>query len=241
MSQMADPKALDYYQAMLKPRIFIGSSKEALDYAEAVHSELARTAECTVWTEGAFWLSEQNLQALVRNARGSDFAVFILSPDDEIELRGQLLRAARDNVIYESGLFSGYLGPQRCFLTVAETMIDMHLPSDLSGITVGTYENARSDENYRSAVAPFCAEVKKCIRKLGLFEGSPQEKLHDLCIKYDCCEWITETRDRVKRKESLSSEIGTAVTDRTITRCSHDSLVIVPSVTSFAMDMMGTV
>jgi hypothetical protein len=41
----------------MKPRLFVGSSGKASNYAEALHDSLTDIAECTVWTEGAFGLS----------------------------------------------------------------------------------------------------------------------------------------------------------------------------------------
>jgi predicted nucleotide-binding protein len=73
---------------MMKPRIFIGSSGEARKYAAAIHASLMRVAECTVWTEGAFGLSEPTLQGLMRHLRNSDFGIFVFAPDDTTEMRG---------------------------------------------------------------------------------------------------------------------------------------------------------
>ena len=42
----------------VKPRIFIGSSREAQKIANAIHSRLQRVAECTVWINGDIWLSQ---------------------------------------------------------------------------------------------------------------------------------------------------------------------------------------
>jgi predicted nucleotide-binding protein len=201
------PDLVEYHQAIVKPKVFIGSSTEASDFAEAVHSQLARAAECTVWTEGAFGLSENTLRSLVRNLRESDFGVFIFSPDDTAQRRGKLLQVPRDNVIYEAGLFSGYLGPERCLMAVPET-VGIDLPTDLRGITVGNYENSRSDNNYRSAVATFCSDVKSRIKDLGFFEGLPQESLRELCATYECCDWISDKAERVTKKKEVSSKIA---------------------------------
>jgi predicted nucleotide-binding protein len=45
----------------MKPKLFIGSSTEGKNVAEAIHAVLQREAECTVWTEGVFQLSESSL------------------------------------------------------------------------------------------------------------------------------------------------------------------------------------
>ena len=46
----------------MKPKVFIGSSKEGEQIANAIHARLQREAECTVWTQGVFRLSVSNLQ-----------------------------------------------------------------------------------------------------------------------------------------------------------------------------------
>lgn len=99
----------------MKPKLFIGSSTEGKPVAEAIHAVLQRDAECRVWTEGVFQLSESNLQNLMRQVRTSEFGIFVFSPDDAVKTRGKLFSVPRDNVVYELGLFSGALGPERCF------------------------------------------------------------------------------------------------------------------------------
>ena len=39
--------------------------------------------------------------------------------------------------------------------------VDLHIPTDLLGVTPGTYEPNRQDGNLRAAVGPFCNELKK--------------------------------------------------------------------------------
>ena len=116
----------------MNPKIFIGSSSEALQFARAIHAELQDVAECTVWKDGAFGLSAQTVESLVKNLRESDFGIFVFSADDIVTIRGDLLKVPRDNVIFEAGLFSGYLGPERCFIVVPQNS-SIHLPSDLLG------------------------------------------------------------------------------------------------------------
>lgn len=65
----------------MKPKIFIGSSREGVHIADAVHANLTYDAECTVWKDGVFQLSQNTLADLVRVLRDSDFGVFVFSPD----------------------------------------------------------------------------------------------------------------------------------------------------------------
>jgi hypothetical protein len=151
----------------MKPRIFIGSSSEGKSLADAIHSELQSEAECTVWTQGVFGLSESNIEALKRQVDTSEFGIFVFSSDDAVTKRGKLFSAPRDNVVYELGLFSGALGWERCFF-VTPAGADIHLPTDLLGMTAGEYEIGRRDDNLQAAVAPFCTKVRNKIRALTL-------------------------------------------------------------------------
>ncbi|WP_270583791.1 hypothetical protein [Bacillus smithii] len=40
--------------AQNKPRVFIGSARESIDYVNAVHEALSYVAEVTPWSDGAF-------------------------------------------------------------------------------------------------------------------------------------------------------------------------------------------
>jgi hypothetical protein len=151
----------------MKPRIFIGSSKEGKSVAEAIHSELQHPAECTVWTQGIFGLSATNIENLMRQVDTSEFEIFVFSADDAVTMRGKLFSAPRDNVVYELGLFSGALGRERCFFVTPEGT-DIHLPTDLLGMTAGWYETGRRDQNFRAAVGPFCSMVRQRIEELTL-------------------------------------------------------------------------
>jgi predicted nucleotide-binding protein len=154
-------------QAKMKPRIFIGSSTEGKPVADAIHSELQREAECTVWTHGIFGLSATNIENLKRQVDTSEFGIFVFSADDAVTMRGKLFSVPRDNVVYELGLFSGALGRERCFFVTPQGT-DIHLPTDLLGMTAGWYETGRRDENLQAAVAPFCTMVCQKIRELTL-------------------------------------------------------------------------
>src|SRR4051812_5621773 len=134
----------------MKPKVFIGSSGEAHEYASAIQAQLDRVAECTPWTARAFELSESTLQSLIAIVRDSDFGIFVFAPDDTTTKRDSLLHSPRDNVIFEAGLFAGYLGPERCFIAIPQ-QARIHLPSDLLGITLGHYEDERSHDDERQA------------------------------------------------------------------------------------------
>ena len=153
----------------MKPKVFIGSSREGVKIADAVHANLTREAECTVWKDGVFNLSTNTLAALVRALRASDFGVFLFSPDDVTLMRGRITSVVRDNVLFELGLFIGKLGIERCFFLIPDDASDLHLPSDLLRIHPGLFESQRSDNNWQAALNPACMQIKAAMEDLGSF------------------------------------------------------------------------
>jgi predicted nucleotide-binding protein len=190
----------------MKPRIFIGSSSEALAVANAIHAELDRDAECTVWTQQVFGLGANAVDSLTKQAEESDFAIFVFAADDQATIRGHLFAVPRDNVLYELGLFSGILGPERCFF-VTPRGSSIHLPTDLAGITAGDYDANRSDKNLQAAVGPFCAKVRLKLNILGVAPGAIPEQIRELAVSFECCDWIDDMSKRVKMKEDMISQM----------------------------------
>jgi Predicted nucleotide-binding protein containing TIR-like domain len=100
---------------------------------------------------------------LIVALKSFDFALFVLTPDDLTQIRGSQLHTARDNVIFELGLFIGRLGVDRTFFIVPRGQEDLHLPSDLVRITPATFDPARPDKKYQAALGPACNEVRKAM------------------------------------------------------------------------------
>lgn len=148
-----------------KPRLFIGSSVEGLDIARAIESNLQHDCEGTVWTSGVFGPNRAPLETLLKECELADFAVVVLTPDDVVTKRDAKIPVARDNCIFELGLFMGQLGRDRAFY-VHERNIKLGLPSDLDGLVTLKYA-ARSDGNWDAALSPASTDVRKAIRKHG--------------------------------------------------------------------------
>jgi len=167
----------------MKPRVFIGSSRESVDVALAVQEELEESpVEVTVWTQSIFELSKHTLESLVLALNRFDFGIFIFGADDIVRLRGFEYPSARDNVVFELGLFIGKLGRERSFLLVPKGHDDFHLPTDLLGITFATFDPRREDKNLRSAVAPACRKIQKLTEQEGpvMAEGETREARYRL-------------------------------------------------------------
>src|ERR1700722_299742 len=127
------------------PRLFIGSSAESLDIAYAIQENLDFDAEATVWSQALFQPSQSTLHDLLGALDRFDFAAFVFTPDDVLEIQGRVQAAVRDNVIFELGLFFGALGSNRCFLIKPRDAEPMHLPTDLLGVNPLLYAERRSD------------------------------------------------------------------------------------------------
>jgi len=150
----------------MKPKIFIGSSVEGLSVAYAIQQNLVHDAEVTVWTQGVFELSQTTIESLNFVLESSDFGIFVFSPDDISIIRDKENLTVRDNVIFEFGLFIGKLSRERVFFIIPSG-IDFHLPTDLLGITPGTYDSNREDKSLQAATGPVCHQIRGQIKKLG--------------------------------------------------------------------------
>lgn len=171
-----------------KPKVFIGSSREAMNYANAVCSQLEYTCQVSPWYAGVFKANDYTMEALERELAVNDFGVFVFAADDVAMIRQKPFFITRDNTIFEMGLFWGRLGRKRVFCIVPRdvpprddlidgtTVTNFNLPSDLQGLTLMRYPH-RDDDNYEAAVTTACAEIGKIIQRKGLFTH-PEEKLN---------------------------------------------------------------
>lgn len=156
----------------MKPSLFVGSSTEGLEIAYAIQANLEHVAEPTVWDQGVFGLTKSTLATLIECLDTFDFGVFVLSPDDVAKIRSTKYSIARDNVVFELGLFIGALGTLRTFFVVPRGCPNLHLPSDLAGITAGAYDADRKDKNLRAALGPACQAIKSSLSALGARRSS---------------------------------------------------------------------
>tara|TARA_R110002020_G_scaffold61545_5_gene165517 strand:+ start:446 stop:1546 length:1101 start_codon:yes stop_codon:yes gene_type:complete len=143
---------------MNKPKIFIGSSNKGLQVARDVREQLHEIADCTIWNEGVFGLSQGTLEAIVNIE--VDYAILVLTPDDLLQKKESQKQAPRDNVIFECGFFIGKIGRERTFM-IYDYSSKMDLPSDLAGITLAGYD--RSQTSGLVAVGIACNKVRRAI------------------------------------------------------------------------------
>jgi hypothetical protein len=147
------------------PTLFIGSSSEGLPVAENLQFVLDDYCEATVWNQGVFGLSGTGIGSLVKATRSYDFAVLVLTADDLVTRRKKVNAVARDNVLFEAGLFVGAIGLKRTFLVNCRDD-DLDLPSDLEGVTRATYRR-RGDAQLRAALTPVGLQIREVMAELG--------------------------------------------------------------------------
>lgn len=149
-----------------EPRVFLGSSSEGLKIAEGLQAGLSH-AHCTVeiWSQNVFTASNGTMEVLENKTVHSDFAIFVLTPDDMAEVRGTEYSIPRDNVIFEIGLFMGAIGRKRTFM-VAPRNVDLKIPSDLLGITLLPYKDGNLSD-LSANLGPVCTAIKTLIEEQG--------------------------------------------------------------------------
>jgi hypothetical protein len=149
----------------MKPHVFVGSSSENILYALALQKQL-KSAEVQVWSQGFFQLNKSYLASLIDGLQKSDFAAFIFSPDDILEIREEKLESIRDNVLLEFGLALGKLGEDRAFFLVSEVQHKLRLPTDLLGISTVNFDGNQT--NFEAALGPACYDILQAIAKFGV-------------------------------------------------------------------------
>jgi CRP/FNR family cyclic AMP-dependent transcriptional regulator len=128
------------------PRICIASTSESLELAEQLKASLAGdTLDVNIWSDGIFTAGLTNIEALEIELLRADFAILLLSPDDEVTSRGVVSVAPRDNIILELGLFVGALGRRRA-LMVQPKNTKLKLPTDLLGLVSIRYSGSSVQE-----------------------------------------------------------------------------------------------
>lgn len=182
-----------------KPRVFIASSVEGIDAAYAIQELLEHYAECTVWDQDVFSPSSTTLRNLILKAQNTDYGIFVFSFDDTTKIRNKEELTVRDNVIFELGLFIGIIEVSNCFIVMPYSDDEIHLPTDLAGVTLLRYDSQRVDGNLKAALGPSSNQIKKAMQKI----STPKKTLsHNPSQQIDTIDGVDEILKSQKIPES---------------------------------------
>ncbi|MBQ6142501.1 MAG: nucleotide-binding protein [Kiritimatiellae bacterium] len=153
-----------------KPRLFIASSKESLKLAKLVKESFsAIDVDVDVWNENVFKPSSHPIDALMAQARCSDFAIVVLTRDDLSCSRKSFYEVPRDNIIFELGLFIGAIGLNRTYMLCEEkNMEKIKLPSDIDGITKLSYKREKGTYDMENAICKVISMIEQMGAKRSL-------------------------------------------------------------------------
>src|SRR5215813_13684782 len=143
----------------MKPKVFVGSSREALPVVRIVENALSETCDVFSWDTNSVNPGQYLFEGLLEISESVDFAILILSPDDKLNYRENEYNAPRDNVIFESGIFMSKVGRERVFLLSAD---NLKYPTDIAPIQRVPYQDLQ--ESLQSAVA----SISRRINSLGV-------------------------------------------------------------------------
>lgn len=136
-----------------KPTLFIGSSAASLRIVDNFVTALSDQVSCVPWNQVGTFNQEgttTNFEAVRAAAFQFDFALFLVTQDDILYMNADesstRKHCARDNILFEIGLFLGAIGQERVFLAMRQTDCDMRIPSDLLGVTMPRFD---FDESHR--------------------------------------------------------------------------------------------
>ena len=147
----------------MRPRIFIGSSTEGLYAAEYVKDYFSADYDCVVWNDNVFKYNKSFLETLLNSASLFDFGFLIFTKDDLAIVRDEAFEEARDNVIFEYGLFLGRLGVERAFILAEE---GVKIPSDFLGITLAQIPTLETPDGKKSVLSNQMDEELSKLKKL---------------------------------------------------------------------------
>ncbi|BBJ96354.1 cyclic nucleotide-binding protein [Xanthomonas campestris pv. campestris] len=153
-------------QAREKVRVFVMSSVEALPVTRLLVQHFEHDPFLTVvWDHGVFRASNYTLEELEQQLEQADFAIAVAHADDMVISRGDEWPAMRDNVVFELGMFIGFLGRRRAFLMEPREE-KLKLPSDLAGLTTVPYRYVKG-KDARAYLAPACEQIRARILETG--------------------------------------------------------------------------
>lgn len=139
---------------------------------QSIHN-LENDAYVTTWDQGVYTPSSYPIEALLGHLDKSDFGVFIFAPNDTVQIKGKDHLAVRDNVVFELGLFIGRLSRERNFVIVPKDEPELHLLTDLAGLTVLYFDATRPQDELQAALTAVCNQIRTVVENLGSITPIP--------------------------------------------------------------------
>lgn len=151
-------------------RVFIGSSSKGKKIAqvagkllESKDSKDDKKIDVVVWDK-LFKIGETYIERLSKALEEFDFAVLVITGEDFVMSEDGKYLKARENVLFELGLFMGRLGRHRAIMLYDKEQ-KANLPSDLGGIHRATFSTPKNktDEELENALKDPCNEIREYI------------------------------------------------------------------------------
>ena len=147
----------------MNPMIFIGSSTEGLAVAQRIKTFFEPDYDCFILIEGIFQFNEGFLETLLKSASLFDFGFMIFAADDISRIRNQEYNTARDNVLFEYGLFLGRVGIDRAYIIKEDTV---KIPSDILGVTLLSYTTTSNQDGIKIPNQDFEMQLSNLKKKI---------------------------------------------------------------------------
>jgi len=210
----------------MRPSVFVGSSSEGLKIAGAIQVLLDEKCEVEIWSQGAFGLSEGTLESLLRASTQFDYAILVLTADDLLIKKDSERNVARDNVIFELGLFMGSIGRDRTFI-VSDRTKNIKLPTDLAGITFCTFQPHASG-NLEASLGAACQKIINSIERSGIRTSNQIKEFETVTEDFvglndNISNLITLiARSRKVELDIISAQFGSLINPRKLEQMKND-------------------
>jgi hypothetical protein len=148
---------------MAKSKIFIASSGRMLTLAEQLREAVkAEHCEAVLWKDVSSGKESDTIIEMLEGAsREYDFAVIVLAKDELMTTATGETMKARDNCVFEAGLFMASIGRKRCFIVTSVPKQD--LPSDFGGIIYQEFkepDDINDPDQCKSAILSASTAIK---------------------------------------------------------------------------------
>jgi hypothetical protein len=161
-----------------KRQVFVGSSSEGRKLAELIIAKLQSAGLHPLPWFDFFKHDRPPIQELEQLTLRASGAVLVATSDDAAIIRHQQWTQARDNVLFEYGLFSGALGRSKCGLLIPDRE-DFRIPSDFLGVACFSHY---TEANASEAATALAASLGSVLSKPPMPETLQSRSRRLLCL-----------------------------------------------------------